>query len=466
MDHKVAEAEFFLNMMWGRNSEHPQIDFLLSAYVSAARSITFALKAVLRETPGFAEWYAVREGQLRANALAKYFLELRNVMQKTGAMVVNRSASRDQLARILTRQLSGQRRTWFGESGEKGLPPAPDMEVPAAALQHFRTLLEIVYDCYVDFGPLIDPQQYYTPEHFSKIGRTIEDAEEALGYPRGWTSLGKRDTLEYIAHRFEMLRRHAAGTGGLNEIFARHLGRTTPAPAPLPPLDLPEEGWSDLPSGGRVYIPKELRKTGSAEGDIAAYIASLKTGRPEPEQIAEDSSPVKSEDFLALQKLIFSAVRKIPHTCFEVAVAGTDEPVIRERVFCYEFYHQLRVLATETGFAYSIGPELDKGGHPIIRGDVIPDFVVHQPGDMGLNLCVVEVKPLSGDADGFDKDFRTLRDFVQNYRYYRGVLLAFGNSPRAEQVIMRKTGAIRELRRIGVHVWWVRRAGEEPVELL
>ena len=46
-------------------------------------------------------------------------------------------------------------------------------------------------------------------------------------------------------------------------------------------------------------------------------------------------------------------------------MAGTDELAIRERIFCYEFYHQLRLVATDARFPYMIGePELDKGGHP------------------------------------------------------------------------------------------------------
>ncbi len=358
VDFKVAEAEYFLERLSVRDCVHPEIDFLLSAYASAARSITFTLKAVLNGTAGFAEWYSVREEQLRANGLARYFLELRNVTQKTGATVVNRSRDQVQLRRILLLQLSGKGRTWFGDSGEK-MPPAPDTEVAAAAQQHFRTLLEIVYECYVDFGPLIDPQQHYTPEHFERIGKTIEDAEEELGYPRGWTSLGKRESAADIPYRFEMLRRHAAGECAINDIFLRYLGRTTPAPRPLPPPKLPDdEGWSELKSGGNVWIPQELRKTGTPEGDIDAYIASLKRETPVPVAVAVAA---EKDDFHRLRELIFAAVSRIQPGYFEVPVAGTDELAIRERIFCYEFYHQLRLVATDARFPYMIGGELDKG---------------------------------------------------------------------------------------------------------
>jgi hypothetical protein len=239
VDFKVAESEYVLEKLRARGCTRPEIDFLLSAYAAAARSITFTMNAVLGEIEGFGEWYAVRQARLRADPLARYFVELRNHTQKTGAQVVNQIRSAEKLREHLARQLSGNRGNWFGDSGE-ALPPAPEMEVSEAAFTHFRTLLEIVYECYVDFGPVIDPQQHYTPEHFAKLGKTAEDAEEELGYPRGWTSLGKTGPSD-IPYRFELLRRYAAGEGGLNEMFVRYLGKTTPRPAPLPERVIPDD---------------------------------------------------------------------------------------------------------------------------------------------------------------------------------------------------------------------------------
>jgi hypothetical protein len=40
------------------------------------------------------------------------------------------------------------------------MPEPPAMPVAEAARTYFRALLRIIYDCYVDFGPLINPQQY------------------------------------------------------------------------------------------------------------------------------------------------------------------------------------------------------------------------------------------------------------------------------------------------------------------
>jgi hypothetical protein len=57
-------------------------------------------------------------------------------------------------------------------------------------------------------------------------------------------------------------------------------------------------------------------------------------------------------------------------------------PAWRERVYCYELYHQLR-HHLPTGFPYTLHSEIDNRGHRIIS-EIFgitpnPDFVVHQP---------------------------------------------------------------------------------------
>ena len=49
---------------------------------------------------------------------------------------------------------------------------------------------------------------------------------------------------------------------------------------------------------------------------------------------------------------------------FELPQAEADR-VYRERVYCYELYHQMRCRWGR--FPYSLGGEIDKGGHPIFR---------------------------------------------------------------------------------------------------
>lgn len=87
---------------------------------------------------------------------------------------------------------------------------------------------------------------------------------------------------------------------------------------------------------------------------------------------------------------------------------------------------------------YSLGGEVDKAGHPLVRGNGLdglkPDFLVHVPGDRGGNYAVVEVKPANGSPDRVAKDIETLNAFIKHADYERGLLLVYGarfdNLPR------------------------------------
>jgi hypothetical protein len=71
----------------------------------------------------------------------------------------------------------------------------------------------------------------------------------------------------------------------------------------------------------------------------------------------------------------------------QLSVAGAEARVYRERVYCYELYHQWRCQwANDSRFELS--GEADKIGDPIIRRNAKPDFLVHVPGEM-QNLLVL-----------------------------------------------------------------------------
>ena len=75
----------------------------------------------------------------------------------------------------------------------------------------------------------------------------------------------------------------------------------------------------------------------------------------------------------------------------QLPVADSEDLEYRERVYCYELYHQWR-MHWPKNFPFSLSGELDKSGHPLIRDKSKPDFLVHIPGQM-TNLLIVEVKP-------------------------------------------------------------------------
>ena len=105
--------------------------------------------------------------------------------------------------------------------------------------------------------------------------------------------------------------------------------------------------------------------------------------------------------------------------------------IVRERVFCYELYHQMRLIQSQRGLTdIQIHGEIDKSGHFEFDKDAQknPDFVFHIPGMMQGNAIVVEVKgKIEGNyQEGVYKDIVTLSKFTDNKHYYHsGVLIIY-----------------------------------------
>jgi hypothetical protein len=126
------------------------------------------------------------------------------------------------------------------------------------------------------------------------------------------------------------------------------------------------------------------------------------------------------------------AAARIAWQYFQLPVFGKEDPILRERVYCYELYHQLRILLKEDGAlaGYLLSGETDKQGHRVIR-QCAPDFVFHEPGRME-NLAVVEVKPISADIAGVRKDRETLEYFLSpEVGYQAGIELVYGDGEKA-----------------------------------
>ena len=135
------------------------------------------------------------------------------------------------------------------------------------------------------------------------------------------------------------------------------------------------------------------------------------------------------ERFLAFFKM---ATAKVANEYMQLPVAGKEAPDYRERVYCYELYHCLRTVITDHRFPYTLSGEVDKTGHPYIRGNILdrvkPDFVVHAPGDMERNLVVIEVKPVVGtEKRGIRKDLRCLTAFRRIGPYRYAIYLIYGD---------------------------------------
>ena len=77
------------------------------------------------------------------------------------------------------------------------------------------------------------------------------------------------------------------------------------------------------------------------------------------------------------------AGKKIEKHYFQLDVACSEEPIFRERVYCYELYHRLRCelaggCKPDDSYPYKLDGEVDKAGHPIVHpnlGSVKPDLL-------------------------------------------------------------------------------------------
>ena len=127
-------------------------------------------------------------------------------------------------------------------------------------------------------------------------------------------------------------------------------------------------------------------------------------------------------------KCLKKAIKKIDTHYIQLSVADSDEPIYRERVYCYELYHQLRCILGDA-FPYKLDGELDKKSHICYPNGEKPDFVIHIPGKMEQNLVVIEVKKVlvKDHIKELRKDFDKLKMFISNDNYYRAIMLIYGN---------------------------------------
>jgi hypothetical protein len=119
------------------------------------------------------------------------------------------------------------------------------------------------------------------------------------------------------------------------------------------------------------------------------------------------------------------ATAAIPAEYFLLPIHGGD-PVYRERVYCYELYHQMR-RRWPNDTPFRLNGEVDKRAHPYFQdgGQPKPDLLVHQPG-AGENFAVIEVKCTRAASREIDKDLSTLTLFRNHFGYHRAIYLIYG----------------------------------------
>jgi hypothetical protein len=129
-----------------------------------------------------------------------------------------------------------------------------------------------------------------------------------------------------------------------------------------------------------------------------------------------------------LSEILQQATAAIGREYFLLPRDGADA-VYRERIYCYELYHQMRRRWPDPDLCRCrLNGEIDKGGHPYFRGErgkPKPDLLVHVPGT-GDNDAVIEVKSSRAKAKEIRKDLATLARFMR-LGYRRAIYLVYGS---------------------------------------
>lgn len=145
-----------------------------------------------------------------------------------------------------------------------------------------------------------------------------------------------------------------------------------------------------------------------------------------------------------LTEILSKATRAIDAMYFQLNIDGGD-PVFRERVYCYELYHQMRSIWPANSPFYLNG-EIDKSAHPILSelgaAHAKPDLLVHRPGYMTGNFAIIEVKSPRASLKEIAVDLEKLALFVNRVGYRRAIYLHYGSEDDAVVTRVQKMASI------------------------
>ena len=92
-EYKLEEARFFLAHLEKHWNHVPHVDFYLSAFVSAARSVTWIMKAEFSDVSGWKEWYEGKKPSREIRDLLKTMNDVRVRAVKTTPLKTRTTAN-------------------------------------------------------------------------------------------------------------------------------------------------------------------------------------------------------------------------------------------------------------------------------------------------------------------------------------------------------------------------------------
>lgn len=219
VEYKVQQAQFFLEEIAQSDLNFFAAQCFVDAFVSACRSITLSMQAVINKVAGFKAWYAPRTELQEKDPLSQFFNEYRNVSIHIGDTVVRGGES------FIDKDGNRVRQYFFMPIPD--IPNVPSEDVLSVCRAHFTNLVSLVYDAFEEFRCKLDDRGYYTEDHFRQMGKSFEDAVEELGFPRDRVAASS-ELPE--SERWRVLRRTQTVGCQLNAIFESYVGKTIRGP--------------------------------------------------------------------------------------------------------------------------------------------------------------------------------------------------------------------------------------------
>lgn len=173
---KLAEASFFLLKADENWRNVPDFDFYLSAFISAARSVTWVMNAEFCKVPGWREWFDAKKPNAEIRDFLRRINDLRVRSQKTAPIATRTTAtvhipneglapevlewlkdSKPAQVRLMPVDsrneefflVSGDRRIAVGrlKEAQHELPEFPGEHAIAACERYLKLLHELVDEC-------------------------------------------------------------------------------------------------------------------------------------------------------------------------------------------------------------------------------------------------------------------------------------------------------------------------------
>lgn len=188
VEERLFEADYFARRL--RRSPPHLLEYNLNAFLSAARSVTFLLQKEMAHVPGFREWLAKKQDELRADAAARFFLLLRNFSQKEGRV------------RTVGFGSSTARRRWtyrFAEGTHPVPPELYDRDIVDCCSEHVAKLARLTLEFADAFPAYSCPHRALTVDGVAVLGVPLADVAAAAGLPEGWFEVAPCDIEVQLA---------------------------------------------------------------------------------------------------------------------------------------------------------------------------------------------------------------------------------------------------------------------------